>query len=381
MKYLVLGLILFFSGELKAQQHVFADVQVDYGYLFRSFDQKGDVLKANSLGSEMNFRPSLSYRIFNRLQVAAGVGVSRQSIKLHDADFEARNEGFEVPIRIKTTYSNYFFSLKYSQRIDNGMYVYGQIGYDKNFIKADQITKSDTYVVGFEDLQIQTTYADQSYSLTPEIGLESFLNNGGMFGVGIKYSMMNTPLLTANYTVTSGNKVVASDVMKISGSNIAFTFHYHHLLWHKTKKEKPIRIVKVPVVVDEPVKEEPAPVTVTKGEANDRDYQVTNKIRVHTADVRIEIWDHQMEDGDIVSLILNDQWIIQNYTLERKKKVFYVTLHEGHNTFVLYAHNLGKYAPNTASILVFDGEKEHTLVLESDLKESGALDIKYVPKK
>ena len=50
---------------------------------------------------------------------------------------------------------------------------------------------------------------------------------------------------------------------------------------------------------------------------------------------------------------------------------------EGVNTFVLHALNLGKISPNTAAILVIDGDKEYRLTLQSTLDKSGTLKIKY----
>ncbi len=380
MRFLSFLLFLGISPLIFGQQHVFLDGQFDYGYLFRQMDQKGEVLKGNSVGSEINLRFSGSYRIFNRLHVSGGVGLNRQSIQLKDKNFETRNEGFEVPIRIKSNYLNYFVSLKYSHRLHSGLYAYTQVGYEINKIGADQLTKTDSYIVGFEDLTISTNYIEENTAITPEIGIESFLRNGGMIGLGLKYTAMSAPMMHADYMVTKGQDLVAEDGMKLSGSNIALTFRYSLLLWHKAKKEKPIREVKDPVEIV-PLADSVKTVEVKHGEANDRDYQITNKVKVQNPTVRIEVWDHQMEDGDIISLILNDRWIIQNYELVKKKKVFYVELQEGRNNFILYAHNLGKYAPNTASVSVVDGDETHTIILESDLKESGALEIKYVPKK
>lgn len=379
---LLLIVSLFLCVSVNGQQHLFLDGQLDYGYLFRSISSKGDVLKSSSLGSELNVRAGLSYRIFNRLQVGGGIGVNRQGLQLKDKDFESRNEGFEVPIDINSIYTNYYSFIKYSHRIDRGLYAYGQVGYDMNKIKSGDLSASDSYVIGFEELNVTTNYIDETTAITPEVGIESFVRNGDMWGMGLKYTMFADDMMTGTYAVTGGSGVIASDEFKLSGSNIAFTFHYHLLLWHKEKRERPIRVVREEEKkIEEPVVEEKEPAPVTKTQANDRDYQVTHKVKVHSADLRIEVWDHQKEDGDIVSLILNDEYIIQNYELMNKKKVFYVKVHEGRNNFILYAHNLGMYKPNTASILIYDGDKENVIVLESDLKESGALEIKYVPKK
>ena len=388
MKQLLVTLFLLITATIFAQQHAFVGVQTDYGYLVRSFDKGGDILSSNSVGSALNLRFSGSYRIFDRLQIEGGIGLNRHGIQLKDNNFIERNPGFEVPIRITTWFTNYFVSFKYSQRIGTGRYLYGKLGFELNQIKAGSRTASDTYVVGFEDLSITSNYIEKSNSIVPEIGVETFLKNGGMLGCGIKYTLTNTPMMTANYRSDGASGVVAEDKVTLSGSNIAFNVHYNHLLFYapkreKKKKYKAIDIAPQPSVVEEPVAEEPKEeVVVTKTEANDRDYKITHKVKVHSAKVRVEVWDHQIEDGDIVSLILNDKYLIQNYTLTKQKKVFEVELQEGNNSFILYAHNLGKYKPNTASVLVDDGSgKPQTIILESDLQQSGALDIKYVPKK
>jgi hypothetical protein len=77
---------------------------------------------------------------------------------------------------------------------------------------------------------------------------------------------------------------------------------------------------------------------------------------------------------------LNSDWILTDYTLENKRYTFEVTLHEGDNTLILYALNLGKYKPNTAAIMVDDGTKKQQVVLESTLDESSALEIKFESK-
>jgi hypothetical protein len=42
---------------------------------------------------------------------------------------------------------------------------------------------------------------------------------------------------------------------------------------------------------------------------------------------------------------------------------------------VLYAHNQGKYPPNTAAIIVDDGIRKNQIALKSNLKTSGAIEI------
>ncbi|MFN8397269.1 MAG: hypothetical protein U0176_21780 [Bacteroidia bacterium] len=47
----------------------------------------------------------------------------------------------------------------------------------------------------------------------------------------------------------------------------------------------------------------------------------------------------------------------------------------GKNYLVMYAHNQGKYPPNTAAIIVDDGTRQNQIELKSNLNTSGALEI------
>lgn len=375
-------LLLFFSIQSYGQQQLFVDGQIDYGYLNRSFLNNGSVLKSRKLGSELNLRTSLSYRVFNRIQIAAGISLNRQSLPFRDDDFTSRNEGFEVEMRSLTWYTSYFASLKYSQKLRPNTYLYGKVGYEHNLIKTDSKSAQDVYVANFETVDLVSSYADVTQSVVPEIGLEFFTHNGNMFGVGFKYTHMLDPMMNASYVVTQGGTVIATDEVTVSGSNIALGFHYHYKLWGKAKKERIPKIkkpTKTEVVPTTPAEEKVVP--ISDNSVNDRAYVITHKVKVVSPTITVSVWDHQIEDGDIISLLLNDKWVIQNYKLTKKKKIFTLQLNEGNNSFILYAQNLGKYSPNTAAIIVDDGVKEHKIVLESNLKESGALEIKYNPKK
>ena len=67
--------------------------------------------------------------------------------------------------------------------------------------------------------------------------------------------------------------------------------------------------------------------------------------------------------------------------MKKEKYEIQIELREGLNTFVLHALNLGKYKPNTAALNVFDGEKKHRIILESNMNESGTLQINYKKKR
>lgn len=69
----------------------------------------------------------------------------------------------------------------------------------------------------------------------------------------------------------------------------------------------------------------------------------------------IRLWDNAAEDGDIVSVYLNGQWIIENHTLTNAGNNFNFStslLNPGANDLVVFALNEGSSGPNTVSIAI-----------------------------
>ena len=93
--------------------------------------------------------------------------------------------------------------------------------------------------------------------------------------------------------------------------------------------------------------------------------------------VAIGLYDHRNIDKDRVTIYLNDQIVIENYELKRKKKFFKAQLRPGSNTITLHAENLGEVAPNTAAIIIKSTSKEFMAVLESDLGGSQYFTLIY----
>ncbi len=103
----------------------------------------------------------------------------------------------------------------------------------------------------------------------------------------------------------------------------------------------------------------------------------TQKTAILTGtDAVIEIWDRGAVDNDTVSVNLNGQWIVQNYCLQKNHYEVAVKLQRGENYLVMYAHNLGAVPPNTASLVLKDGNQTVSLELKSSLHSSGAIRIR-----
>lgn len=105
-----------------------------------------------------------------------------------------------------------------------------------------------------------------------------------------------------------------------------------------------------------------------------RNISYTKELFFDNEKLKISIWDHGRQDGDIVSIYLNGNAVISKHSLTYLKKEFEIQLNPNKsNDLFLYAHNLGKAPPNTVSIEISDGSTSENIILNSDLKSCEAV--------
>lgn len=133
------------------------------------------------------------------------------------------------------------------------------------------------------------------------------------------------------------------------------------------KAPRPKRLIE-PKPIEKPVK------PVIRNTFDGRKLNYVKELTVKGEEIQINLWDHGRKDGDIVSIYLNGEAIVSKYYLEYRKKTFEVQLDAGKpNDLFLYAHNLGRFPPNTVSIEILDGTDSENIVLNSDLKSCEAV--------
>ena len=116
---------------------------------------------------------------------------------------------------------------------------------------------------------------------------------------------------------------------------------------------------------------------VNRDTFNGRDISYTKELVFNNEKLKISIWDHGRQDGDIVSIYLNGKAVISKHSLTYLKKDFEIQLNPNTpNDLFLYAHNLGEAPPNTVSIEISDGTLSENIVLNSDLKSCEAILIR-----
>jgi len=95
------------------------------------------------------------------------------------------------------------------------------------------------------------------------------------------------------------------------------------------------------------------------------EYEITNGItkqfewRGDTCN--FEIYDGGIIDGDEVSVIFNGQNVLTNYVLAKQKKLVKLLLNKGKNTITILAEYEGKVPPNTANVIISDGNRHYKI--------------------
>ncbi len=110
--------------------------------------------------------------------------------------------------------------------------------------------------------------------------------------------------------------------------------------------------------------------------------QVVNReIEVASDSVRLSFYDNAEVDGDSISVFLNKAIILSHQALSERAFNVYIQLDSTKeiNEVSMFAENLGKYPPNTALMVVSDGEKRFEVFLSSDFK--GNATVRFHKKK
>jgi hypothetical protein len=100
-------------------------------------------------------------------------------------------------------------------------------------------------------------------------------------------------------------------------------------------------------------------------------------IPVDTADITLELWDGQVEDGDSISLRLNGKWIATGFPVKNALQKIPIRLQRGENILLFMADNLGKIPPNTAELRIRYGSRTRTLGLNTDMKKNNEIRLVY----
>jgi len=122
----------------------------------------------------------------------------------------------------------------------------------------------------------------------------------------------------------------------------------------------------------------PAEETILVEKYNARKNIVQQELVVNADSVRISFYDNGDIDGDSISVFMNGKPILNKRELDVRGLNLYLKLDTTKtiNEISMFAENLGKYPPNTALMIIFDGEKSHEIYLSSSLTQNASVRIR-----
>jgi hypothetical protein len=93
------------------------------------------------------------------------------------------------------------------------------------------------------------------------------------------------------------------------------------------------------------------------------------------ADVELELWDAGKEDGDRISVFVDDKIVLNNYEIKNAKKIIKMHMNGNEAIIKIVAQNTGEIAPNTAKIKLRCPDKELDLMTILDKDNTTTLKI------
>lgn len=111
-----------------------------------------------------------------------------------------------------------------------------------------------------------------------------------------------------------------------------------------------------------------------------RSNNLIKTIEIDNETFRVDLYDNGEIDGDSISLFYNGRLLLSHKRLSDKAITLTLKVENKKdiNELVMYAENLGEIPPNTALMVVTDGDSRYEVRILSDLKNSGA--IRFVHK-
>ena len=136
----------------------------------------------------------------------------------------------------------------------------------------------------------------------------------------------------------------------------------------------------VPDIIAPEVKKQDVPIVPTDRSFEKRSSDILKTIEIEHGSFNVALYDNGEVDGDSISLFYNGKLLLSHKRLSEKPINLTLEASTGKdiNELTMYAENLGEIPPNTALMVVTDGDKRYEVRITSDLKKSGS--IRFVHK-
>jgi hypothetical protein len=117
---------------------------------------------------------------------------------------------------------------------------------------------------------------------------------------------------------------------------------------------------------------------VVENQFKERENVLIEEIEVSSDTLKVDFYDNGEVDGDSISVFFNGQLLSFSQKLSTRSLHFDLAMDTTKelNELSMFADNLGSIPPNTALMIVTDGEKQHEIRLSSSLDKNATIRIK-----
>lgn len=136
----------------------------------------------------------------------------------------------------------------------------------------------------------------------------------------------------------------------------------------------PVSIVEEPIIPNTTINSIPA-YTAPEIKLEKREKDFVKNIDVENDSISISLYDNGIIDGDSITLVYNNEIILAHQLLSSKPLTLYLKVdpNRSSNELLMYADNLGSIPPNTALMIIKDGNKRHEVNVSSNKTTNGVI--------
>ncbi len=168
-----------------------------------------------------------------------------------------------------------------------------------------------------------------------------------------QYQFERSKIMTIKLTDPSGT-MTASAV----GDYLGFKIRFHYTLYgHLEPKHH---------TLNRPIEHE---------EFIQRENKTVETFSTRSKNLKLKLFDNGEIDGDIISVMVNDEYVLVEHLLFKKPLALKIRLNKGVNHVIIIAHNEGDVSPNTMACELTSGGIRKSLTLSSSLKSNVSLEI------
>lgn len=209
---------------------------------------------------------------------------------------------------------------------------------------------------------VESTFSAETISnksirpfIAPEIGFA--FDAGKRFYASLlatyQYQFERSKIMTVKLTDPSGT-MTASAV----GDYLGFKIRFHYTLYgHNEPKHR----------------------TMSRPKEHDefmgRENKTVETFSTKSKNLKLKLFDNGEIDGDIISVMVNDAYVLTEHLLSKEPVILKLRLRQGVNRIVIIAHNEGEVSPNTMACELVSGNIRKSLTLSSSLKSSVSIEI------